>query len=232
LFTTAYPFLEANLLQDYNEQITELSTTITKQESKKKCQTQLQQLQMPSLLESAFFNCPSNYQIDNLLMPEATASFAQNSSTMFTAMLPQETIDAQDFLNWASPISEHSMNYSLSPSSLTVSPLLDTIPMMVSTSNSSHYSEMPSVYSEMAKLPISKLTKKRKEHMMDRDELLRQVEDKRRRNTESARRSRERKSMKMNELERLLTESEEKRKALELQVQQLLAEKQQLLLRR
>jgi hypothetical protein len=230
LLTTAYPHLEAFLLQDlFNEQQTNKLSTTTTQELKKKCQTQLQPLLMPSIMESAFFNGPSNYLTDNMLDSEATASFAQHSSTLFSTLLPQQTINAHDFLNWGSPISdENSMNYALSPSNFTVSPvmsLLDSVPMMVSSSNSS-------TYSEISKVPIPRLTKKRKEDLMDRNELVRQVEEKRRRNTESARRSRERKALKMNELEQLLKESEDKRKALEAQVQQLLAEKQQLLLQR
>ncbi|KAJ3311823.1 hypothetical protein HDV04_003563 [Boothiomyces sp. JEL0838] len=72
-----------------------------------------------------------------------------------------------------------------------------------------------------------KVTKKRREHYLNHQELLAEVEEKRRRNTESARRSRAKKLERVQELERLLAESEKARQEMAKQLADLVAEKQQ-----
>ncbi|KAJ3272077.1 hypothetical protein HDV01_005942 [Terramyces sp. JEL0728] len=72
-----------------------------------------------------------------------------------------------------------------------------------------------------------KVAKKRREHYLNHQELLAEVEEKRRRNTESARRSRARKLERTYELERLLAESEQARQEMAKQLADLVAEKQQ-----
>ncbi|KAH6568883.1 hypothetical protein BASA60_008438 [Batrachochytrium salamandrivorans] len=64
----------------------------------------------------------------------------------------------------------------------------------------------------------SAASRKRKERSMDREELVAEIEDKRRRNTESARRSRERKASRLEELEALTLTQEARIAELESQI--------------
>ena len=63
---------------------------------------------------------------------------------------------------------------------------------------------------------------------MDRDELVAEIEDKRRRNTESARRSRERKATRLEELESLTLVQQARIAELEAMVQSLKADNERL----
>ncbi|KAL2911827.1 hypothetical protein HK105_208677 [Polyrhizophydium stewartii] len=71
-------------------------------------------------------------------------------------------------------------------------------------------------------------SRKRKERSMDREALLAEIEDKRRRNTESARRSRERKTQRLDELERTVREYADKIASLQAQVAALSEENERL----
>ncbi|XJO70555.1 hypothetical protein BDV3_000213 [Batrachochytrium dendrobatidis] len=75
---------------------------------------------------------------------------------------------------------------------------------------------------------ISANPRKRKERTMDRDELVAEIEDKRRRNTESARRSRERKATRLEELESLTLVQQARIAELEAMVQSLKADNERL----
>ncbi|KAH6579408.1 hypothetical protein BASA50_001249 [Batrachochytrium salamandrivorans] len=74
----------------------------------------------------------------------------------------------------------------------------------------------------------SAASRKRKERSMDREELVAEIEDKRRRNTESARRSRERKASRLEELEALTLTQEARIAELESQIRSLEADNKRL----
>ncbi len=214
--------LEENHLQDPTtttftlENLLALSANASQQE----CQLlpELTPLLSPPL-EELFLDYPLNYQIDNMFMPGVNVSNTDFLNTTAPATPASYVPATLDFLNWNSPVSNTSM-----PSPPLISPvdmqMNEMIPMMITSSNSSNSSVV-------SKMSIQRVQKKHKEETMDRSELIAHVEDKRRRNTESARRSRVRKALRLNELEQSLEKSEQRVLELERQVAQLLAEKQQ-----
>ncbi|KAJ3251704.1 hypothetical protein HK103_002192 [Boothiomyces macroporosus] len=106
---------------------------------------------------------------------------------------------------------------------------VDMTPLFTSV-DMAHVSSVSTVFSplQMARnLSTSGVSKKRREYTMNHQELLADVEERRRRNTESARRSRARKLERVQELERRLAESEKIRQEMAGQLAQLLAERQQ-----
>ncbi|KAJ3254647.1 hypothetical protein HK103_007057 [Boothiomyces macroporosus] len=149
---------------------------------------------------------PPDNPIDNHLL-----SFEE----FFNDPFATNTYSLDDFLNEQPITAENLFGYS--PSTIAASPL-----QSIST-------PAPSIVNTPLQKPRKRKSivgqKKRKEQTLNHEQLLADIEEKRKRNTDSARRSRERKALRVLELERQLAASENQRKIIQQQLDQLIAEK-------
>lgn len=149
---------------------------------------------------------PPDNPIDNQLL-----SFEE----FFNDPFATNTYSLDDFLNEQPITAENLFGYS--PSTIAASPLQSISTPAPSTVNTP--------LQKPRKRKSIVLQKKRKEQTLNHEQLLADIEEKRRRNTDSARRSRERKALRVLELERQLAASENQRKIIQQQLDQLVAEK-------
>ncbi|KAJ3268946.1 hypothetical protein HDV01_002085 [Terramyces sp. JEL0728] len=159
------------------------------------------------------YNVPPDIPTDNHLL-----SFEDFFADPFTT----NTYSLDDFLN-ENPLTADNI-FAFSPSTLVESPLQSISTPAPSTVNTP--------LQKPRKRKLAAVQKKRKEQILNHEQLLADIEEKRKRNTESARRSRERKTLRVSELERQLAASENQRKIIQQQLNQLIAEKQSWQLKR